>query len=335
MRNGHLSLLSVLYVAIFLCSGCGMPDPEVEGGVYGVTFVLDGGGTEKTRSTAVRDEAYLREWCLYIVDVDGAVFETVPVSGSPYAIGNYPAGMYKAYAVVNCGVPEGDFATEEEIKSVRRFLEDESSAFSMFGSCEFSVPEDIVCSIPISRLVSKVEIDEVRTDFSQSPYLNAGPFTIDSMYLINVAGESALSDADTFLPVTWYNKRGYNPNEADALLCDAVSKAVAPDVPYATSHYFYCYQNRSASDSHTDTWSPRHTRLVIECTVAGRKTYYPIDIVSEDGTLERNCRYLIKELVITDLGVDRPDEPLSGPLPCRFSTVIVPWDTTFLISEEF
>lgn len=335
MRKGLLSLLSVLCAVIFHCTGCNINDYELEDDLYEVAFILNGGGAGTTRSTAAKEETYLREWCLYIVDVNGNVCDALPVSGAPYVIGNYTAGVYKAYAVVNCVMEDDDFATEADIKTFRRFLEDESSAFSMFGSCEFSVPEVSVCSIPISRLVSKVEIDRVRTEFSQYPDFYAETFTIDSIYLINAVGESALSGDETILPEIWYNKRGYDADMADAMLCDAVGSSVVPESPYSVPHYFYCYQNNCTSDSHSHTWSPRRTRLVLECTIAGRKTYYPVDIVSENGKLERNCRYLITDLVITDIGVDAPDEPLSGPLPYRFSTVIIPWDMTFQISEEF
>ena len=335
MRNGLLSLLSVLCAGILLCAGCDMPDHKMGDDLYEVAFILDGGGAETTRSTAVRDETYLREWCLYVADANGNVCNALSVTGSPYATGNYPAGTYTAFAVVNCGMTEAEFTTEEDIKSYRRFLAEEKSAFTMYGSCEFRVPADNACSIPISRLVSKVEIDEVRTDFSQYPDLYAGSFTIDSIYLINVAGESSMAGNETLLPGIWYNKLGYESGNADALLCDAAGFSVAPGAAYSVPHYFYCYQNSSTSDSNFQIWSPRHTRLVLECTLSGRKTYYPVDIVSEDGKLVRNCRYLISELVITDIGADAPDGPLGSPLPYRFSTVTVPWDVTFQINEDF
>lgn len=334
MKKRDYPFLPVLLSVLLFCSGCDRRALEVEEGTYEVAFILDGGGAGTTRSTTVIDETYLREWCLYIVDGSGTVFDAVAVTGSSDATGNYPAGDYKAYAVVNCGMSEASFGTEDEIKNCRRFLEDESSALSMFGSCSFSVPEDNVCSIPISRLVSKVEIDKVRTDFSQYPDLYDASFVLDRIYLINAAGESRLEDSDTFIPGVWYNKSGYVSDKADALLCDASGSTITSASPYSTPHYFYCYQNNCTSDVHGQTWSPRHTRLVLECTVAGKKTYYPVDIISEGGRLERNCRYLISELVITDIGADTPDGPIEGSLPYRFSIVVIPWNETFVISEE-
>ena len=319
---------------MLLCGGCGRQNPTLQESSFDVLFVLNGGGAEKTRSTAVADETHLNEWCLYIVDNNGDVCDAVSTN-SPSTIRNYRAGTYTAYAVVNCGTGEGTFNTEAEIKAASRSLIAETTAFGMFGSSSFSVPDDAVCPIPILRLVSKIEIRKIITDFSPFPDLAAQSFTLDRIYLINVAGESRLSDNGTFAPEIWYNKRGYVQSGADPLLYDAVGVTISQDNAYSVSHCFYCYQNNALQDSHSPAWCSRHTRLVLECSIGARKTYYPIDIIGPDGILGRNSHYLINELVITDTGTDSPDEPISGSLPYHFSSLVKSWDGTYTINEEF
>lgn len=327
------ALAVALCVSLLLGQGCDRQRLDLQEGSFEVFFVLDGGGAETTRSTAVADETYLDEWCLYVVDRNGVVCDAV-VSGSPTVSGRYPAGAYTAYAVVNCAATEDTFTVEEDIYSSRRCLYEETEAFSMFGSNSFVVPQDDNCPIAVKRLVSKVEIRSISTDFSQYLDLASETFIIDSIYLINIAGETSLASDESFLPATWYNRRVFAHSGIDVLVCDSVGVAISTGIAYTTPHYFYCYQNTAEADSHSPAWSPRHTRLVLECTLAGQKTYYPIDIAGPEGTLARNTRYLITDLVITDIGSDAPDEPVTGSLPYRFSTLVTSWDGTYYISEE-
>lgn len=252
MKKFGRSLPVVLAVLLSVFAGCGRKSLDLQGNVYDVRFVLNSGGAGETRSTTVVDETYLREWCLYVVDMAGKVQDAVSAS-SPYALRNLPEGTYVAYAVVNCGMEEDSFEMADEIMASRHNLSDEKDAFSMYGSSSFKVPEDTLCTIPVQRLVSKVEIRKVRTDFSQYPDLAVQPFTLDRIYLINVAAESMLADSPTFSPEMWYNKRDYASCEVDELIYDAVGRPITEESPYSTPHYFYCYQNNSVSDSHAPT----------------------------------------------------------------------------------
>ena len=331
MRFGYRSL-SVLSVVSLLSLGCARQDLYPDAGTFEVQFVLDGGGAGLSRATAGPGETAVGEWCLYIVDTRGNVCDAVSAS-SLSATRNFLPGHYTAYAIVNCGLSEDRFETEDEILEYSRHLEDEKFAFSMSGRTGFNVPEVSVCAIPVLRLVSKVEIHRISTDFSQYPDLAAKTFVIDSMYLVNVAGESALYNDISGIPALWYNKRRYSASPADDILCERISAEVPPAGAYSAPHYFYCYQNNAGSDSHSEVWSPRHTRLVLACTIGHRKTYYPIDVVNSEGLLARNCRFLINDLVITDLGTDKPDDSITGSLPYRFTYVTAPWEEIYTIDE--
>ena len=327
-------LYTVLFGVILLCLACERQGLEFPSDTYSVTFVLDGG--DATRATAAADESSISDACLYFINNQGVVVDAVAVSGNSI-LRNFETGTYKAYYVANCGLNEHSFTTENEINSHVRSLSSETGSFSMSACKSFNVPEDKTCSLTALRLVSKVEIDKISIDFSKYPDLAAQTFTIDSIYLVNVAGESSLADGTSFFPATsaWINKRRYVSSTSDALLCDAVGQRVTAASPYTVSHYFYCYQNNASTDSHSAAWSVRYTRLVVSCTLGTTKTYYPIDITGPGNRLSRNCRYVISELVITDLGSTGPDNEITGPLPYHFSSEVKDWEGTHIISERF
>ncbi|MBO4656759.1 MAG: hypothetical protein J5639_03195 [Bacteroidales bacterium] len=337
-------LFAILCGVLLFCPGCSLRSVDRQSDSFGVTFVIDGGNagaggddpTGPTRATAAADETAVGDACLYFVNLAGAVVDAVSVSGNT-VFRNFETGTYKAYYVANCGLGGQDFTSESGINAFVRSLASETGAFSMFAVKTFSVPEDKTCSLAAERLVSKVEIDKISTDFSRYPDLAAQTFTIDSIYLVNVAGESTLADGTAFIPAAsaWINRQRYAASSADVLLCDVVRQTVTAARPHSVPHYFYCYQNNVGSDTHSKTWSARYTRLVVACTLGTTKTYYPIDIAGPQGRLSRNCRYVINELVITDLGSDAPDNEITGRQPFRFSVSVKDWEGNHTISERF
>ena len=329
-------LFTVLCGLMLLCTACDRPQAGATSETFSVTFVLDSDGAGSTRAATAVDETSIDNACLYFVDEGGAVVDAVSVE-SNIVLRNFEVGTYKVYAVANCGVTERSFSSESEISDCVRSLASEAGAFSMVATKTFSVPEDKTCNLTAERLVSKVEIDKISIDFSQYPDLTAKTFTIDSIYLVNVAGQSTLADGLDYIPASssWINKRGYTQSQSDALVCEAVRRTVTKSSPHTVPHYFYCYQNNTTTDSHAAAWSARHTRLVIACTLGTVKTYYPIDITGPGGRLARNCRYVINELVITDLGSSSPDQVITGSMPYNFSSEVKSWEGTHTISERF
>ena len=337
-------LFTILCGALLFCPGCSRQPVDRQPDTFSVTFVIDGGNAgapeddsgDRTRATAAADETAVGDACLYFVNAAGAVVDAMAVNGNT-VFRNFETGTYKAYYVANCGLGEQQFTTENGISAYIRSLPSEAGSFSMFAGKTFSVPEDKTCSLAAERLVSKVEIDKISIDFSRYPDLAAQTFTIDSIYLVNVAGESTLADGTTFVPATsaWINRQRYAASTADALLCDVVRQTVTTSKPHSTAHYFYCYQNNVTADTHSKVWSVRYTRLVVACTLGTTKTYYPIEISGPGSRLSRNCRYVISELVITDLGSDSPDSEITGHLPYHFSSSVKNWEGTHTISERF
>ena len=99
-----------------------------------------------------------------------------------------------------------------------------------------------------------------------------------------------------------------------------------------------------------DTWSPRHTKLVIETEYAGKTYYYAIPIAGngsgatykklgsaeDDGSayagIKANYSYEINELVLTRLGSTNPDEP-TVESNVNFEITVQPWNVVLLGAE--
>ena len=300
-----------------------------------ITFTFsDGKDAGATKATVAAAETSVSEWCLYIVNSKGDVFDAVSTS-SQSVTRSLPDGSYTAYAAVNCGLSAGSFNTDDEINAYQCSLADETSTFSMFGSKSFTVSNGATCTIPVYRLVAKVVINKVTVDFSSHPDYAAKTFTLDKVYLINVPGTSTLANGTIFVPTTWYNKREYSSSGVNSLVYDNVNVTLSSGSSHSIPHIFYTYQNNRTTDSHSTTWSARYTRLVLECSLGGVKTYYPINIVGTDSRLARNSLYTISEVIITDYGSDGPDLPIEGGTSFYFSAVATNWDGTHTIDETF
>ena len=320
-RQSRTINLIVMCVAVISMSCDRAPVECAE--TFGVLFTIK--NHIPTRATAAIAEDELVEWCLYVADSRGKIVDALSELTTS-ALRNLPAGTYTAYAAVNCGLEEDAFTTETALKSYQCSFPGEVSGLTMFGSKAFNVPEDAHCDISVSRLVSKVEVGKICVDFSEHPDLAARQFKIDAVYLINVPGSSTLEEDLSYIPSEWYNRLGYVSNSADALLYDAVDVKVSSGSAYAVPHYFYCFQNNTESDSREPSWSVRRTRLVIECSIGTRKTFYPVDIVGPGTTLLRNHLYRISEITITGIGSDSPDAEITQQEASNFSMTVSTWD---------
>ena len=329
----HLKLFVALATALVLasCNERGLDVPSV---TYQVAFNVSGDEVA-TRSTVLADAGAVSQVTYYFCNAQGAVVDAVASSQSQ-VLRNFSAGTYTVYAVVNSGAAVGDYATSAAIKAATRSLTSETAGgFSMFGSAAFSVPADDACTVRVYRLVSMVELDRVSVNFSAKPHLAELTFTVDSIYLINAVGAVTFEDNTSASHATWHNMRWPQAGSLEALLCDAVGATVTQGTPYITPHYFYCYQNNTVTDSRSATWDARYTRLVVACTLGGRRTYYPVDIHHPSGKLLRNCRYVVSNIVVTGYGSNAPDLPVPEDEDYSYSVTVLPWDGLHEVDEQF
>ena len=224
------------------------------------------------------------------------------------------AGEREVYALVNAPDYSAVPGKAALLAKVSELSANSLTNFEMVGSKSVTLPQASTVSIDVNRIASRVVLKKITRNFT-SAALQSLDFTVDAIYLINVAGNTSYDL--TKAPAAWYNV-AENKNELASLLYDAPASAVANGQSYTPVHTFYGYPN----DLSVNT-----TRLVIETTLGTTKYYYPINLPA----MESNKSYEIEEVTITRPGSDDPDVPVSFA-DASFSINVIDW-TVVLVTE--
>ena len=217
------------------------------------------------------------------------------------------AGEREVYALVNAPDYSAVPGKAALLAKVSEFSANSLTNFEMVGSKSVTLPQASTVSIDVNRIASRVVLKKITRNFTSAALQNLD-FTIDAIYLINVAGNTSYDL--TAAPATWYNM-AENKGELASLLYDAPASAIANGQSYIPVHTYYGYPN----DLSVNT-----TRLVIETTLGTTKYYYPINLPA----MESNKSYEIEEVTITRPGSDNPDEPVSFA-DASFSINVIDW----------
>lgn len=220
-----------------------------------------------------------------------------------------------------------DVRSLAELENKVSSLEDNAPGrLVMYGAvdAEISTASSSVV-VPVSRLVARLSVSKITNRFELEQY-QGQPIQLKGIYLVNAAGDMKL--AAPYTPVIWYNK-GLKEGEGDLpsmLYSGPVSDGnIGYNTSYETEHYFYCYPNSLEEDNTSyGDWQPGFTRIVVEALIAGKTYYYPVSIEN----IESNHTYTVSELVITRLGSDSPDRPVSKG-SASFSITVQPWEEGF------
>ena len=184
---------------------------------------------------------------------------------------------------------------------------------------ELSVPRDI-CKISLEKVENRIE---------EGAYAGK-TLRVEKIFLINGIGRYRIFGSTAsarFAPSAgrWW----FCPSGADAQSWESQGTEgfmAAPDLSYSTPARDIAYgatetfdtdvytcPNDTKTDVWTDyvadlvaaDWTPRKTRLVLQCLIDGHRCYYPLTIDNPQA----NCQYIIRRLVITRFGTDYPDQP--------------------------
>ena len=159
-------------------------------------------------------------------------------------------------------------------------------------------------NIPISRLISRIDLQSVKTAFTGG--YSGLSITNASAYLINVNPSAVIgTKAGTG---TKLNANGYVAADCTGFEMTDMLHATLPNITStasSTTNYFYCYANNDAS---------ARTMLVIDGYLDGIHYYWPI-VIQDDASsatyaLSANNTYVISSLVITRPGSDNPYTPV-------------------------
>ena len=205
------------------------------------------------------------------------------------------AGDREIYALVNAPDYKAVSTKTELLAKVSQLSNNSIGSFEMIGSKSVTLPQAGTVAVDVRRLAARVTIGKINRNFT-SPALAAQTFTVDKIYLINVAKDMNYGLTQT-QPSGWFNLVSYK-NEMAALSYDAPAAQITNASAYSTKHMFYCYPNNATAQT---------TRLVIETTLGTNKYYYPIDLPA----ISSNHSYDIAEVTITRPGSDDPNIPVS------------------------
>ena len=217
------------------------------------------------------------------------------------------AGEREVYALVNAPDYSSVPGKAALLAKVSELSANSLTNFEMVGSKSVTLPQASSVSVDVNRIAARVVIKQITRKFS-SAALQALDFSVDAIYLINVAGNT--SNDLTAAPAAWYNV-AKNNDELPALLHDSPIGSITDGSSYSKPHTFYGYPN---------DLSAKTTRLVVETTLGSTKYYYPINMPQ----MESNKSYEIAELVITRPGSDDPDVPVSFA-DATFSINVIDW----------
>ncbi len=302
-----------------------VPDPELQLERCELTVNVRSGDLVQTKSTTITaaNEIQVNNLQVFVFRGD-ALDAYASVNDDDELTVSCTAGERQVYALVNCPNLSA-VSTKTALLATSSLLSGNSgTSFQMIGhQDEVDLPEDSPVTIDVHRLAARVVIKKISRAFTVAA-LAAKTFTIDQIFLINVAGD--INIGETATPSVWLNKRAYNSEQA-AFTYDAPAASLANNASYSTVHNFYAYPNPS-SDSETETWSARHTRLVVKATLGTDVYYYPITL----PVLESNKSYEIEELILTRPGSDNPDKPVSFQ-DCTFQINVVGWTTVDVTDE--
>lgn len=315
-----LMILASIASAVMGCNKTSELDMVPAGG-NGQKIAVTVGVGASTKATGVTSNAATSEskvntLQVFVFQSSGARDGYGSSAGSKSATVECTAGTRDVYALVNCPDFSSVVSKSELLEKVSLLSNNNLSSFEMIGCLEDqTLSASGSLSLEVKRLAGRVVINKITRAFTGA-YADVD-FAIDAIYAINVAGDACYDLSASDSPV-FFNEEKFVSSSVDALTADVLSSpaTVANNGSYETAHYFYGYPNDN---------STKQMRLVIEATMDGVKTYYPIDIKDSEGKFNANQSYEISSVTITRRGSDDPDAPVvSGTM--TFEISVKNWD---------
>ncbi len=258
---------------------------------------------------------------------------------------NTTTGAKIIYAIANSHKADWtNVKTLSQFKTVLGGLKDEQlKNFTMTGSVEATLQVTSSVNISISRLVARVKLASIKTDFAGTPYQGSALENV-KVYLTNVSADKLYANGANASNATVYNHKEVVAEQVElcnasmpGMLYDEISQSVN-DAGYTTAHYFYCYENTLAAE----TTDKRFTKLVIQGDLNGHTYYYPISInqegfgyssANDHAGVKRNTAYSV-EVTICRPGSNDPDKELEhGALTANVN--ILDWATVPVVQVNF
>lgn len=279
-----------------------------------------------TKVTAAADETSISNYQVFVYDASDHLEAYVNQNSSSISL---ECTVGTKTVVVLCNAPAiEDVTTLSDMMKLKSSLSDnEIGSFVMSGRVSSVITTSSTeVTVPVSRLVSKVRLSKLETEF-EIPQYQSMPFKVSSVYLINVPADKYYITTGSV--TEWYNKTKYDSSDDNSLLFDGMGDMlVTSSASYDKKNTFYCYPNPESNDNFSSTWSPRHTRLVVEALLGDTRYYYPVTLPE----IESNKIYDVN-LKITRPGSSLPDIEVDK-FAVGFTVQVKDWEIGASVSEE-
>ena len=294
---------------------------EMEGMVTDIHFCVP---VPETKLMSTVSENTVASLQIFVFGMDGKIEAYGTSTYSSSLSMTCTTGEKDVVALVNAE-PQKDILYLSELKArTTGMSENTGGNLVMEGITRVKLKPSETVTIPVSRCAARVKLEKVSTDFVLDVY-DKMEFKITKVMLTNVAGDKPILGSG--VPSVWYNKRGQDPSELSVISNTVDNVVVTRTVPYKTPHYFYCYPNPTTTDSTSETWSARKTRLVVVTTLGGTVYYYPVTL----PVLEANKLYSVS-LTVTRPGSTDIDVPVEK-MVAAISVSVIGWGTGADVTE--
>lgn len=239
-------------------------------------------------------------------------------------------GSKKVVAVANFSGDLSGCTSPEDVYSASTSLKDNSlgndTLFIMSGETDVTVDGATQASISLVRIAAKFLIRKISVNLNSA--FSQSDISIDRIYIDNAVVNASLGGGKAPLAASdFVNQRGgfddqgsYKPwsqSEFDGWTMSEDKNGTK----------LYSYPNITADKddnrNKTGAFTVRKTRVVVEATLKGKKTFYPFTF---DGQIERNHYYEITDLVITGYGVEHPEDPTPTKGDFTVNVIVKPWE---------
>lgn len=199
--------------------------------------------------------------------------------------------------------------------------------FVMSGESSVTVDGATSCTVNLERIASKFLLRKVSIELNSA--FSSSDLVIDRVFVDNAVVNATLGGAKASLaPTDFENQRGgslsggvwaWNGSGAHV----AWTAWTVPSGTTSWGQKLYAYPNPTTTDNRdaSGAFTVRKTRIVVEATLKGKKTYYPYTF---DSAILRNHYYEITDLKITGAGVDNPED-LPEKSETSFTISVKPW----------
>lgn len=200
----------------------------------------------------------------------------------------------------------------------------------MYAECTVKAGHEATCEVELQPMMSRIAVNSICCDFHGKPYEGLKLEDV-RIYLTDVCGRYRIAGDDGGQPESIINHGKLSDEDMaefrnPSMLRMELDCAVGDNVVHPETA-LYCYPNLSEEYG----LGTPFTKLVIEGTLDGKRTFYPIEVnrgdwksaSGKDG-ISRNRSY-IYDITITRRGTSAPDIPISmHDAGCRLS--IRPWN---------